>query len=370
MSQPTPSIVYPQTYLLKSIRLWIGALICLCWLNVSLASTDPDVFRTTDYYISHHSKEPFYSDHQIDPTVLLHIREVVRPGIEGSIHKSGRVLLMIHGSTFPASVAFDLDTRNGSLMRSLAVSGWDVFALDLEGYGQSTRPPSMDYPKLFTADHAPVKPPVSLANVSRAIDFIRNLRGVEKVHLLGWSAGAMNEVPAFAIAYPEKTASIVLYGTSWRGWPRDEAENLKELNEANENKINISHPENAVARWSNFGTDGSKLDEEVISKYIDAHLASDPMSGYFGGVRSPSGRMVQSTADKPHFKASNIVSPTLIIRGENDRIASLEDNQALLGALASSRKNLVSIPDGGHFLQYEPVSGIFIKELLNFLNEI
>ncbi len=53
--------------------------------------------------------------------------------------------------------------------------------------------------------------------------------------------------------------------------------------------------------------------------------------------------MVQSTEDSPHFDASRIIAPTLILRGEHDPIANLDDNQALLDALGSDSKKLVTI---------------------------
>ena len=178
-------------------------LIALILLSVTLqtptragqnASMEPGL-RGVDYFVNHTSIDPFYTNNAIDPGVLLHIREVVARGRERTAGKDNKIILLIHGSTFPASVAFDLP--GGSMMQALARAGWDVFALDLEGYGESTRPPSMDHPALYAGATAPVGPAVSLADVVRAVDFIRDLRGVEKVHLLGWSAGAMNEVPRF-----------------------------------------------------------------------------------------------------------------------------------------------------------------------------
>jgi len=47
---------------------------------------------------------------------------------------------MIQGSTTSAIPAFDLQFENYSWMDYLATAGFDVFAMDLTGYGLSPRP--------------------------------------------------------------------------------------------------------------------------------------------------------------------------------------------------------------------------------------
>ena len=130
-----------------------------------------------------------------------------------------KVLLFLHGGTFPGTVAFDLDYENVSMMRHFAKLGWDTFALDLEGYGQSTRPPIMDEPEKYPDSQAPIGLDVTLADVGRTVDFIRDLRAVDKVHVLGWSSGAMAEAPLYAIQQPDKVAKLILYATNYLGKP-------------------------------------------------------------------------------------------------------------------------------------------------------
>ena len=83
----------------------------------------------TDYFISHTSTEPFYAEQNLDPSVTLHVREVVLPGRERTVAQDGKVLLLIHGYSVPGSVAFDTAHGNCSLMRYFARAGWDTFAL-------------------------------------------------------------------------------------------------------------------------------------------------------------------------------------------------------------------------------------------------
>ena len=56
-----------------------------------------------------------------------------------------KVVLMVHGGFSPATLAFDVPYRDYSWMERLAREGFDVFAMDMTGYGRSGRP-MMDEP--------------------------------------------------------------------------------------------------------------------------------------------------------------------------------------------------------------------------------
>ena len=51
-----------------------------------------------------------------------------------------RVVLFVHGAGTPAEVAFDVPYQDYSWMAYLARAGFDVFSMDMTGYGRSTRP--------------------------------------------------------------------------------------------------------------------------------------------------------------------------------------------------------------------------------------
>src|SRR5438132_2147536 len=141
---------------------------------------------TTDYFVSHTSIEPSYTQYHLEPHVVLHVREVVLAGRERTAPKEGKVVLLLHGATVPGAVAFDLNYEQCSMMRSLAQAGWDTFTLDFEGYGLSTRPLVMDGPAAFPQSSAPIHSEVAVHNVERVVEFIRTLRGVTQVALLGF----------------------------------------------------------------------------------------------------------------------------------------------------------------------------------------
>jgi pimeloyl-ACP methyl ester carboxylesterase len=330
------------------------------------AVTEADGLRVTDYFVSHTSNEPFYTQQKLDPRVALHVREVVLAGRERTVAKDGKVLLLIHGATIPGYVAFDTDHENCSLMRYFARAGWDTFALDLEGFGLSTRPLVMENPAAFLDSKAPMHGEVTVRDVERVVDFINALRGTEKVHLLGWSQGASLEAPLYAIRHPEKVAKLVLFGVSY-----DYAESMDERKKtaADREAQKVRYSEPSLKGWAELGTKEEFVIAGCFDVYRRMHLASDPRSAEFGGaVRYPAGRSVDSALSTPHFDAVKITVPTLVIRGDADTSATHEDNQRLLNTLGGTMKEFVEIPNAGHFLQFERMNMRFYEAVQKFLD--
>ena len=57
-----------------------------------------------------------------------------------------KILLYVHGATYPAETSFDLPLGGRSMMDYVAQHGFDVYLVDVRGYGGSTKPPEMDAP--------------------------------------------------------------------------------------------------------------------------------------------------------------------------------------------------------------------------------
>ena len=64
----------------------------------------------------------------------------------------GRTVLFVHGRSAAAVPSFDLEYRDYSWMAYLAEAGFDVFAVDLQGYGSSSKPSVIDEPCNTSAD--------------------------------------------------------------------------------------------------------------------------------------------------------------------------------------------------------------------------
>src|SRR6266850_7594585 len=86
-----------------------------------------------------------------DPGISLYVRNKHPEGVNR--FAADKILLYVHGATYPAETAFDLKLAGLSWMDYIARRGYDVYLVDVRGYGKSTRPAEMDKP---AQDNAPI----------------------------------------------------------------------------------------------------------------------------------------------------------------------------------------------------------------------
>ena len=123
------------------------------------------------------------------------------------------VLVLAHGSATAGRESFDLKVPGHpefSLMDYLARQGFDVFALDVRGFGSSTRPESF-----LTTEQA-------ASDLKAVVDHLVQLRGVPQVHLLAWSWGTQYS-GQFVMAHPQKVARYATYAQMHANSPDLEA---------------------------------------------------------------------------------------------------------------------------------------------------
>ena len=121
----------------------------------------------------------------VDPGIQLHVRNKRLEGRES--FPAERVVLFVHGATYPSETGFDIDLPGGAWADLVARKGYDVYLVDVRGYGRSTRPAAMDAP---AAENPPFATTVdAVKDVSAAVDFILKRRGISKLNLTGWSWG-------------------------------------------------------------------------------------------------------------------------------------------------------------------------------------
>jgi pimeloyl-ACP methyl ester carboxylesterase len=303
------------------------------------------------------------------PGIELYIRNKRPNGVD--LFPPERIVLYVHGATYPSETAFDLPLGNFSWMDFLACRGFDVYLLDLRGYGQSTRPPEMDRapadsPPLVTTD-------VALRDVGAAVAHIMNRRKAKKLNLLGWSWGTTT-MGAYAAQNPDKVNRLVLYAPLWLRTPQpaDKAEPEQPLG-----AYRTVTKDAARKRWLN-GVPEQKQKTLIppgwFEAWADATWATDPAAAKSGLLRAPNG-VIQDLrsywfAGKPYYDPARIAAPTLITYAEWDADTPGYMAQQLFSLLANVPwKRLVLIGEGTHTVIMEKNRLQLFNEVQLFLEE-
>ena len=126
--------------------------------------------------------------------------------------RADRTLLYVHGSTYPSSTAFDLQLDGLSWMDYIAQRGYDVYLLDLRGYGKSTRPKEMSQPA--EANGPIVRGDTAVKDIGSVVDYILKRRNIGKLNLLGWSWGT-TLMATYTTQNAPKVQRLVLYAPVW-----------------------------------------------------------------------------------------------------------------------------------------------------------
>jgi pimeloyl-ACP methyl ester carboxylesterase len=97
-------------------------------------------------------------------------------------------------------------------MDYIAQGGYEVYLMDVRGYGRSTRPPEMAQP---ARENRPIAhTDVAVKDFGTVVDHILSRRGVPKINLLAWSWGT-TIAGAYAAPNNDKVERLVLYAPVW-----------------------------------------------------------------------------------------------------------------------------------------------------------
>ncbi|MFN7086968.1 MAG: alpha/beta hydrolase [Burkholderiales bacterium] len=216
-------------------------------------------------------------------------------------------ILFVHGSSMASQPTFDLQVAGrpySSAMDFFAERGFDTWCVDMEGYGRS------DKHRDINCDIAN-----GVDDLAAATDYIMKTRGVKQFWVYGISSGALRAA-AFAQRHPERIRRLALDAFVWtgKGSPTLE-ERRKKLPQWQ--SMNRRPIDRAFVR-SIFNRDHPGCAEEkVVEAFADAILALDDSV--------PTGTYVDMCAKLPVVDPAKVTAPTLIMRGEFDGIAGIDD---------------------------------------------
>lgn len=300
------------------------------------------------------------------PGIELYIRNKRRLGLEPS---ADRTVLFVHGATYPAETSFDLRLDGLSWMEFIALQDWNVYLVDVRGYGRSTRPPEMYQPP--EQNEPIVTTDVAIRDVAAAVDFILWRDGIKKVNLIGWSWGTAI-MGGYTARNNEKVKRLVLYAPLWI------RETPSAINAPDElGAYRLVSKEAANKRWLR-GVPDDKVAELIpvgwFEAWANATWESDPQSGTSGLLRAPNG-VIHDVRNywmqgKTTWDPSSVRVPTLIIGGNWDRDTPPYMAQTILDRLSSAPlRRRVEIGEATHTVIMEKNRLQLFREVQLFLEE-
>ena len=363
---------------MRTNTLLTATVIVLAFITVSVEKIRAEEpFVTVDRFVPHISSVSANQGERVG----IFVREKITSRLStrfarGGHADEGKVVLFVHGGSVPSVPDYDLPYKDYSWMSYLARAGYDTFAMDHSGYGLSPRP-MMDDPCNMDTENRALVTPVPLSTdcqpkysrglttsqsdwdeILTVVEFIRALRGVETVSLVGWSAGGPRTA-GFAARYPEKIDKLVLFAPGYR---RDQPSNPP------------SHPRGDVpmriqtksaleeGRWRSTVACENQIDPGIQTAIWQSIMAFDQRGAVWGAGHGV--MRVRTSAGSWGWNleyAAKVTAPTLIMVGEQDFL--LESDKQLFEDLTSAEsKVLVTMECATHFAVWESTQYKFMHE--------
>lgn len=357
----------------------MGIKVLLVGLYLAQAGLGDDGNRVlrVDHYVQVQSTVPAVAGQAMQ----IYVREVVEAStvLRGG-PASDRVALFIHGAGTPAEVAFDVPYQDYSWMAYLAHAGYDVFSMDMTGYGRSTRPAAMNDPcnlarEQQTAFVPALIPAVCAASyahqmttlasdwhdIDAVVDRVRALRHVERVNVLAWSLGGPRSA-GYAAQHPDKVAKLVLLAPAYNRAAKAEAPAQVPANGA---AMNTQSRDEFIANWDRQVGCADQYEGPARDSIWSEMIASDTVGATWGsGVR----RAPQVTTwGWTTAVVARTQIPTLMVSGVHDKQVNPDRVRELYMDLGSPKKVFVDLACSSHNAMWEKNHLLLFKVSLEWL---
>ena len=239
-------------------------------------------------------------------------------------------MLFVHGSSMASQPTFDLQVPgrpDSSAMGWFAARGFDTWCLDNEGYGRSDKKRPINFDISNGAD-----------DLAAASDYISSETKNTKLLVYGISSGAL-KAALFAERHPEHVARLALDAFVWTGAGSptlaERKKRLPEFMAKNRRPIDRAFVQSIFAR-DHPGT----ADDATVSAFADAVLALDDSV--------PTGTYVDMCSKLPLVDPARISVPTILMRGQWDGIAGVDDLIEFFKRLPNPDKQFCVMPGISH----------------------
>ena len=308
----------------------------------------------------------------------IYVRE---HSVAGASYEEGDVVLFVHGAGTPAEVAFDAPYGTYSWMRHLAGAGFDTFAMDTTGYGRSTRPyPMNDACNLSESQRAEFVPDLIAADcepsygyaattiasdwddIDAVVDYIRDLRGVERVHLVAWSLGGPR-AGGYAARHPEKVARLVLLAPAYSRNRPDAAPELPVAGTVFTKQSRSDFYNN----WDRQSVCENQYESAAAEAIWQAMLESDPVGATWGtGVRRAPRTITWGWGPAV---VADTKAPMLLVSPVHDAQVPAARVTELFEDLGASDKVLLDLACSSHNAMWEMNHMILFEDSVEWLRD-
>jgi pimeloyl-ACP methyl ester carboxylesterase len=337
------------------------------------AGEDSQKILTVDHFVANESVVPAIAGQ----TVQLYVRERVKPAtVLRGMPRDDRVVLFVHGAGTPAEVAFDVPYSDYSWMGYLAAADFDVFAMDMTGYGRSTRPSVMHETCNLSAEQQTAlgRAPCSATHRSQlttiasdwddidaVIAYIREIRDVPSVSLIGWSLGGPR-AGGYASRNPDKVAKLVLLAPAYN---REFGQQPPMPNPAAGAAFNAQSQAEFMANWDRQLGCAKQYEPAVADAVWGAMLQSDPVGAAWG----PGVRRAPNTTVWGFGKAAveRMRTPTLMVAAIHDKQVQPERVRDYFADLGAEQKVLLDLGCSSHAAMWETNHLLLFRASLEWL---
>jgi pimeloyl-ACP methyl ester carboxylesterase len=216
-------------------------------------------------------------------------------------------LFFIHGSSMASQPTFDLYVQGrpySSAMDWFTAHGYDTWTMDNEGYGRSDKHRDINFDISNGAD-----------DIAAGSEYIMRKTGAKSLMMYGISSGAL-KAALFTERHPERVSKLALDAFVWTGEGSHTLEQRKK--KLPEFLAKNRRPIDRAFVHSIFQRDHpDTVDQVTVEAFADAILTLDDSM--------PTGTYVDMCSKLPLLDPRKITVPSIILRGEYDGIAGMDD---------------------------------------------